>query len=126
MGFIQHEALFALEESGGDMEASIEMLTSGQLNLSLPQLDDNVAIQTENFFYNLLFYVRDRLQNMTNYCYICYERHLDESIRLRACNKEICEFRFEEVSGLSVYAELVTNFDMVMLDLSYAAEAAFS
>lgn len=63
---------------------------------------------------------------MTNYCYICYDRHLSDSIRLRACSKEMCEFAFEEVSGLSVYAEMLTNYNMVLLDLSYAAEAAFA
>jgi hypothetical protein len=126
MGFIRHEAEFALESSEGNVDRAIEMLTTQQINLPPPKTSDGVVIDTSNFFYNLLFYVRDRLQNMTNYCYICYDRHLDDSIRLRACNKEICEFRFEEVSGLSVYAELVTNFDMVVLDLSYAAEAVYS
>ena len=111
MGFIQYEAAHVLETNGNNLEQAIEVLTSGALNIPPPTQGDSELITTGNFFYNLVFYLRERLQNMTSYCYICYDRHISDSIRLRPCCKDMCEFRFEEVSGMSVYAEMTSNYN---------------
>ena len=91
MGFIQYEAQYVLETNGNDLDQAIEVLTSGAVNVPPPSSEEHGLIPTGNFFYNLSFYLRDRLQNMTNYCYICYDRHISDSIRLRPCGKDICE-----------------------------------
>jgi len=123
MGFGKAAAIMALKSCNNVMEVAVEHLSTH----STPPAGQTEVINTSNnFFYNLLYYLRDRLQSCTNYCLNCYEKHPSDSFRLRACNKEICEFRFEEVSGLSVYAELLNNLNLVELDMSFAACAADS
>lgn len=123
MGFGKAAAVVALKTCNNVLEAAVEQLST----LSAGPVGQAEVINTSNnFFYNLLHYLRDRLQSCTNYCLNCYEKHPSDSFRLRACHKEICEFRFEEVSGLSVYAELLNNLNLVELDMSFAACAAES
>lgn len=127
MGFSKSAAITALRNCNNVLEAAVEQLSGA----SAPSVQGHgelseVINTSSNFFYNLLFYLRDRLQSCTNYCLNCYEKHPSDSFRLRACHKEICEFRFEEVSGLSVYAELLNNMNLVELDMSFAACAAES
>jgi ubiquitin-protein ligase len=118
MGFNTHEAEEALRATGNDIEAAVDMLSSGEVTSIVGSAS---LIATDNFFYTMLFYLRDRLENCTNYCYICYARHKGDSSRMRPCNKEICEFRFEEISGFSVYPEIMANVNLIHLDLSFAA-----
>ena len=125
MGFNKAAAISALKSCNNVLEAAVEQL-SAQAASPAPGAQAEVINTSNNFFYNMLFYLRDRLQNCTSYCLNCYERHPSDSVRLRACHKEICEFRFEEVSGLSVYAELRNDLNLVELDMSFAACAADS
>ena len=124
-GFGRKKALDALEQSKNNEEKALEMLLNDTNNIGKGELSSSI-ITCNNFFYNLLFYLRDRIQNCTNYCYICYKRHTVDSVRLRPCSAEICEFRFEEISGVSLYAEISNNPEFVLLDLSLAAESAAS
>ena len=61
MGFIQYEAAHVLETNGNNLEQAIEVLTSGALNIPTPTQGDSELITTGNFFYNLVFYLRERL-----------------------------------------------------------------
>lgn len=122
MGYDFGRARDALDRTNNDLEAAIDQLSSELYNGQYSE----AVFQTNNFFYNLLFYLRDRLQNCTNYCVICYKKHESESTRLKSCSKEICEFRFEEVIGFSLYAELQTYPEMVELDLSFASSTLLS
>jgi hypothetical protein len=58
---------------------------------------DEMGIQglpkTENFLFNMMLYIRTHLENASNYCFICLDKHLADSIKLRPCSKDICEFR---------------------------------
>jgi ubiquitin-protein ligase len=125
MGYSRKEAMEALLMSNSNIEEAIEIINNGSLR-EFSNEGTRFILNTNNFFYNLLFYLRDRLENCTNYCFICYKRHPVDSIRLRSCSQEICEFRFEEISGVSVFGELINNFEACHLDLSFAAEALFS
>mmetsp|Transcript_11550 Transcript_11550/g.11607 ORF Transcript_11550/g.11607 Transcript_11550/m.11607 type:complete len:696 (-) Transcript_11550:31-2118(-) len=125
MGFSEQQSVAALRIARKNKDVAIDMLTGG-INVGSGIDFQDVIIPCDNFFYNLLFYIRDRLQKCTNYCFICYKKHEFESMRLRPCAQEICEFRFEEISGLSIYAEFRSNMDLAMLDLSLAAEALTS
>jgi ubiquitin-protein ligase len=123
MGYSVHEAQAALQATGNDLDAAALLLSSGEVTTMAGSAS---LIETSNFFYNMLFYLRDRLENCTNYCYICYMRHKGDSSRMRPCNKEICEFRFEEISGFSVYPELQANVNLIILDLSFASASVGS
>lgn len=125
MGYSKKESAEALKLSNFDVDKALEIINDGTLR-EFSGEGNRFILNTNNFFYNLLFYLRDRLENCTNYCFICYKRHPVDSIRLRSCTQEICEFRFEEISGVSVYAEFINNFESCHLDLSFAAEALFS
>mmetsp|Transcript_25973 Transcript_25973/g.25555 ORF Transcript_25973/g.25555 Transcript_25973/m.25555 type:complete len:468 (-) Transcript_25973:1237-2640(-) len=125
MGFPKDLATEALQLSENDLDAALDIANTGVFSSYRGEFAEAI-IPCNNFFYNMLFYMRDRIQNCTNYCFICYKKHNCDSIRLRACNQEICEFRFEEISGLSIYAELRNNINLIMLDLSFAGEAAAS
>jgi ubiquitin-conjugating enzyme E2 Q len=122
LGYGKKKVQEALEKSKNDEQKAVDLLMNDTNNYAG---GENI-IPSNNFFYNLLFYLRDRIQNCTNYCYICYKRHNVDSVRLRPCSAEICEFRFEEISGVSLYAEICNNPDLVALDLSFASESALS
>lgn len=98
MGFSKSAAITALKNCNNVLKAAVKQL-SGK---SAPPLRQGHEGQSDtintsnNFFYNLLFYPRDRLQSCTNYCLTCYEKHPRDSFRLRACRKEICEFRLKK------------------------------
>lgn len=124
-GFSKKKVKEVLKKTKNDEAKALEMLQNDYYNADSGELS-NFVIPCNNFFYNLLFYMRDRIQNCTNYCYICYKRHIADSVRLRPCSTDICEFRFEEISGISIYAEIANNPDLVALDVSFAAEAALS
>ena len=119
MGFSQNQAKQALLKTRNNPDAAAELLLNGKLEFKNP----SKAIECNNVFYNLLFYLRDRIENCTNYCYICYERHPYDSIRLMPCTKDICQFRFEEISGVSLFTEINCNSELVFLELSLASEA---
>ena len=125
MGYNKKLVKEAVELAKGNEDLAIEYLTTENVSKYSGEFANDIII-CNNFFYNLLFYLRDRIINCTNYCFICYKRHLVDSIRLRPCSAEMCEFRFEEISGVSVYAEISNNSNLVSLDFSFAAEAATS
>jgi ubiquitin-conjugating enzyme E2 Q len=84
------------------------------------------VVKTSNLFYDLLLYLQDILENSLHYCFICCSRHRDSGTKIRPCDKEICVFRFEEISGFTVYPEIAANPDIIRLDLTFAAFAAHS
>ena len=79
-----------------------------------------------NFFYNLLLYIRENIQFSTNYCFICHKKHQKESEKLRSCSRDACKFSFEEISGVSVYADIIKNPDYVKFNILFAKNAALS
>jgi ubiquitin-protein ligase len=115
-GFKFHEAEEALRVTENDMEAAVKMLMAGEVFSIVGSRS-----LTDNFFYNMLFYLRDCLENCTNYCYICYARHKGDSSRMRPCNQDICEFRFEEILEYSIYQEVLANANLIHLEMSFAA-----
>ena len=125
MGYPKNQVKEAVSISKGNEELAIEYLDTENVSKYSGEFSNDI-ITCNNFFYNMLFYLRDRLQNCTNYCFICYKRHLVDSVRLRPCSSEMCEFRFEEISGVSVFAEITSNSNLVSLDVSFAAEAITS
>lgn len=125
LGYAKSQVKEAVKLSKGSEELAIEFLENENPAKYSGELSKEVIV-CNNFFYNLLFYLRDRMQNCTNYCFICYKKHIVDSVRLRPCSSEMCEFRFEEISGVSVFAEISNNINLVGLDLSFAAEAALS
>lgn len=125
MGYSKSLVKEAVAMAKGSEDLAIEYLDNENINKYSGEYSNEITI-CNNFFYNLLFYLRDRIQNCTNYCFICYKRHIVESVRLRPCSSEMCEFRFEEISGISVFAELTSNPSLVLLDISFAAESATS
>jgi hypothetical protein len=117
MGFDFVEAETALQSEGYDLEAALDALTSKK-----PNSWGNAGA----FFCNLLFYLKEHLENCTNYCFICYKQHDYDSSRIRPCSKDICQFRFEEELGFAVFPEIIANPGLIHLDLSFAAVSAGS
>lgn len=125
MNFPRNQVKEAVVLAQGNEELAIEYLNTENVSKYSGEYASDI-ITCNNFFYNMLFYLRDRIQNCTNYCFICFKRHVVDSYRLRPCSAEICEFRFEEISGISLYAEICSNPDLVFLDLSFASESVAS
>ena len=129
MGYTRSDSLHALQEAAGNVDLAIENL------LNMPQKRPKVVkmvthnwIQelSANIWYNLLFSLREALLTCTHLCIFCYKQHPVDSYRLRACEEDICEFRFDEIAGFSVFAELKSHLKSVHMDISIAAIAANS
>ena len=125
LGYSKNQVSEAVTLANGNEELALEYLNTENVSKYKGEYANDIIV-CNNFFYNLLFYLRDRIQNCTNYCFICYKRQLVDSVRLRPCSAEMCEFRFEEISGVSVYAEITNNTNLVSIDLSFAAESVTS
>lgn len=129
MGYSRSDSMRALQESAGSLDLAVESL------LNMPQKRPKVVkapllhwIQevSANVWYNLLFSVREALVQCTHLCIFCYKKHPIDSFRLRACTEDICEFRFDEIAGFSVFAELRSHLQSVQTDISIAVIAANS
>jgi ubiquitin-protein ligase len=129
MGYSRADSLRALQESAGNLDLAVESL------LNMPQKRPKVVKESAmhwiqdlsaNVWYNLLFSLREALMECTHLCIFCYKKHAIDSFRLRACMEDICEFRFDEIAGFSVFAELKNHLQSVHTDISIAAIAANS
>jgi hypothetical protein len=125
MGYDQNAAQNALATSSDDIDFAIEYLNYGSIRPSNGIVEPHLA-STSNLFYNLMFFLWDRLENCTNYCMQCCRRHKYDSIKLVPCENDFCEHRYEQVEGFSVLAELKNKIDVAHLELAFAAKAAFS
>lgn len=74
------------------------------------------------FTIEMVTYLDSVLEN----CPICLDPLGAPCSRIRACEKEFCEYWFEEQQGLIVYPEIKNRTDSIMLDLSLASECAFT
>mmetsp|Transcript_52064 Transcript_52064/g.59470 ORF Transcript_52064/g.59470 Transcript_52064/m.59470 type:complete len:1019 (+) Transcript_52064:116-3172(+) len=130
IGYNRADCVEALEVNNNDIELAAaylddkfnEYIREEQLKLK----KQSSITKSKNFFWNLLFFVKDKLQNCPNYCIICQDKHVADSIRLRPCTKDLCQFSFEENIGASIYAEFNNNPDLGFFDLSLASHAIFS
>ena len=129
MGYSRSDSMRALQESAGSIDLAVESL------LNMPQKRPKVEKESPmhwiqevsaNTWYNLLFSIREALVQCTNLCIFCYKKHPIDSFRLRACTEDICEFRFDEIAGFSVFAELRNHLESMQTDISIAAIAANS
>ena len=79
-----------------------------------------------NMFVNLMAYLRKRLERCTSYCISCGKKLVDASFRLSPCGTEFCMFKFEEIFGVKLYAELQNSLPLIELDVSFACKAVAS
>ena len=125
MGYDQNAAQNALATSSDDIDFAIEYLNYGSIRPSNGIVEPHLA-STSNLFYNLMFFLWERLEKCTNYCMQCCRRHKYDSIQLVPCENDFCEHRYEQVEGFSVLAELRNKINVAHLELAFAAKAAFS
>lgn len=124
-GYDQNAAQNALVASSDDIDFAIEYLNYGSIRPSNGIVEPHLA-STSNLFFNLMFFLWDRLENCTNYCMQCCRRHKYDSIKLVPCENDFCEHRYEQVEGFSLLAELRNKISVAHLELAFAAKAAFS
>lgn len=115
MGFEKIKVYLTLKDKKGDMEKSIEALTSfsDSTEFKAPKSDlkkkDPIAFQTDwvrqhaktvssNMFVCLYYWFRRRLRRYTQYCVICSSIHKCNGFATKplVCSKPLCVFRWED------------------------------
>lgn len=73
-----------------------------------------------------MLFISDQIEKSNKNCFICLEPLECESIKLRTCTKDYCEYTFEESFDGNVFPELKYLHEEASLDISLAAKAIFS
>jgi hypothetical protein len=135
LGFTEEEAKLGLEKCEGSYDKAAEYLLNEEQKHYLEENKEDLSdlgsisyegLSCDNFFYNLILFVKSRLEASSNYCFVCLTKHLADSVKLRPCEKELCEFSFEESFGAKVLPILKSNMDMAMLDMTLASRTMLS
>lgn len=88
-------------------------------NITGKQLKDNMVL---NYFRYMVY----SLDSIQNYCCICRDKLLKTSTKIKCCDKELCEFSFEEALGIYISPEIKNDKQSFVLDLSIFAECVMS
>ncbi|CAI2384941.1 unnamed protein product [Moneuplotes crassus] len=91
-------------------------------------LFNNVS-EGELFVNSLLhyyMYIICSLDSVLEHCCICRDKLSTKSTKIRCCNKELCEFSFEESEGISIVPEIKNDLTTFSLDLSIFSECLMS
>lgn len=84
-------------------------------NVSGAQLRDNPILH----YFRYMIYSMD---NITTYCCICRDKLPQVSSKIKCCEKELCEFSFEEQLGIYISPEIKHDSGSFVLDLSIFSE----
>ena len=128
MGKSEQEAVEALCISDNDSLNAIALLGLGAheyIEYYIEELCHEEYMQ-HNLFVNLLSFLRKRLERCTSYCISCGKKLIEASFRLSPCTADFCMFKFEEIFGIKLYAELQNSLSIIELDLSFACKAVGS
>ncbi len=96
LGVNPDEAANCLLGTGNSLENSIPIL----LKKDFSYMDNyfksitKTEYSLDNLFINLSMFLIKMLENCTNYCMICYKKHIQDSFRIRPCDNPFCEFRY--------------------------------
>ena len=84
-------------------------------NITGLQLRDNSVL---NYFRFMIY----SLDSITTYCCICRDKLPQPSTKIKCCEKELCEFSFEEALGIFISPEVRSDPNAFTLDLSVFSE----
>ena len=99
MGFDSELSAKALLKSNNNLEKAIDFMSEPE-HLIEPSLVKRASKDysimnlphTKNQLVRMMLYICDRLDKSTRYCILCHNKLETESIKLRACTSEHCEF----------------------------------
>lgn len=98
MGFDADIALRSLKRGNSDIDKALDYIREEQINgVVVTSGNDEFPSSkflphTNNPFVRMMLYVSDQLEQSTRNCFICLDPLEAESIKLRTCTKEICEY----------------------------------
>ncbi|CAI2379218.1 unnamed protein product [Moneuplotes crassus] len=75
-----------------------------------------------SYFKHVLF----SLDSIPDYCCICRDKLSTKANTIRCCNKELCEFSFEESQGVAIMPEIKKDPEVFALNLSIFSECLMS
>ena len=84
-------------------------------NVTGVQLRDNSVL---NYFRFMIY----SLDSILNYCCICRDKLPQPSTKIKCCDKDLCEFSFEEALGIFITPEVRADPSTFTLDLSVFSE----
>ena len=131
MGYDAKQAKNALKNSKNDIDAALDYIKEEEINGDLPELKKHTSFTntldyTGNQFIRMMLFICDELAKSTKKCLICLDNLDAPSIKLRTCEKESCEFTFEESFSGSLLTELKYYTHEAQLDISIASKAVYS
>jgi len=74
----------------------------------------------------MVLYITEQLESATKKCFICLSELGAQSLKMRTCTAEVCEYIFEENFCGSLITELKYFNHEAHFDLSIASKAVFS
>lgn len=74
----------------------------------------------------MMVYVSRQIEESNKRCLICHDTLAEPSIKVRPCNRQVCEFTFEESFKGGLLTELKYFPHESLFDLSLAAKAILS
>ncbi|CAI2380638.1 unnamed protein product [Moneuplotes crassus] len=103
------------------MEVDGEMTFEGDPKLELFSNITTKDLQ-ENSLLNYFRYILYSLDSIPDYCCICRDKLSTKANTIRCCQKELCEFSFEESQGISIIPEIKRDPNAFSLNLSVFSE----
>ena len=101
MGYDLEVAKRNLKKSNNDLDKALDLIREEELNgeiisLSDKEIESSFSSKTVSFTPNkiikMMLYLSDALESITRSCFLCNEPLDAESIKLKTCKKEHCEF----------------------------------
>lgn len=99
MGFDVDVATPALKKSGSDIHKALDILREQSYNGEIgynPAQDFKIGSQylpeTHNKLIQMLLFLSDSLEKASRNCFICLDELEGDSIKLRTCTKDYCEY----------------------------------
>jgi hypothetical protein len=103
MGFELEVAKRNLKKAKNEISRAIDLIReeeligvqiySGEELVGLNPIGKLLTSNTRNIFVKMMVYLSDSIEKATQKCFICHDPLDAESIKLRTCNKDICEYR---------------------------------
>ena len=111
MGYDHKPAKNALKASKNNLEEALDYLRGEEKQLIknsaiLDTVESIYSDDTNNPLIFMMIYISKEIANTRKKCVICLTELEDQSIKLRPCAKEMCEYIFEEIFTGSLLTEL--------------------
>ncbi|CDW86592.1 uba ts-n domain containing protein [Stylonychia lemnae] len=124
MGYDFEMAKNSLIKAHNDLDKALEFIAEDVTGVFLDQKQQ--VPKTKNKIIKMMLFITELIESATSSCLLCHSPLVSDSIKLRTCGSDHCEFTFEENFGGTIFSEIKYNTEEAILDISLSAKALFS